>query len=180
MKNPKIHCDFTKFYSSTIIFLDTKDLFTLLFLLVSWNRSQNFSNFMFRGCSSLAQGPQAAACLTAGARGLCLRLLIPRVPWFPLSPPRMPTAAHWPEAAPGGGRLVARGIIEVAVLLPRLDRLAGIQVSSLCRVLLDRDYMDPLSMKSLSVSGHYDGEQDLYSYLLGHIASGRVLKGRVS
>ena len=92
----------------------------------------------------------------------------------------MPTAAHWPEAAPAGGRLVARGspcIIEVAVLLPRLDRLAGIQVSSLCRVLLDRDYMDPLSMKSLSVSGHYDGEQDLYSYLLGHIASGRVLKG---
>ena len=65
--------------------------------------------FMFRGCCSLAQGPQAAACLTAGARGLCLRLLIPRVPWFPLSPPRMPTAAHWPEAAPGGGRLAARG-----------------------------------------------------------------------
>ena len=84
----------------------------------------------------------------------------------------MPTAAHWPEAAPVGGRLVARGIIEVAVLLPRLDRLAGIQVSSLCRVLLDRDYTVALSVKSPSVSGHYD-----YGYLLGHIASGRVLKG---
>ena len=101
-------------FTKAQLFSSTPKIYLLCFCYSFWfpetaHKTLATVVFMFRGCCSLAQGPQAAACLTAGARGLCLRLLIPRVPWFPLSPPRMPTAAHWPEAAPGGGRLVARG-----------------------------------------------------------------------